>query len=115
MAAVRGKRVLFLTANEGVEQVELEQPWDAVRSAGGEPHLAAPEPGSVQAFDHLDEADTFPVDKTTGEVSADDYDALVLPGGVADPDQLRTDQAAVALTREFFEAGKPVAAICHDP
>jgi protease I len=86
-----------------------------VRSAGGEPHLAAPESGSVQAFDHLDKADTFPVDKTTGEVSADDYDALVLPGGVANPDQLRTDEAAVALTRAFVEAGKPVAAICHGP
>jgi protease I len=115
MASLHGKRVLFMTANEGVEQVELEQPWDAVRSAGGEPHLAAPESGSVQAFDHLDKADTFPVDKTTGEVSADDYDALVLPGGVANPDQLRTDEAAVALTRAFVEAGKPVAAICHGP
>jgi protease I len=69
----------------------------------------------VQAFDHLDKADTFPVDSTTGEVSADDYDALVLPGGVANPDELRTDEAAVALTRAFFEAGKPVAAICHGP
>jgi protease I len=115
MASLRGTRVLFLTANEGVEEVELEQPWDAVRTAGGEPQLAAPERGSVQAFNHLDKAGTFPVDTTTGEVSADDYDALVLPGGVANPDQLRTDEAAVALTRAFIEAGKTVAAICHGP
>jgi protease I len=115
MASLSGTRVAFLVANEGVEQVELEQPWDAVRSAGGEPHLIAPEAGTAQAFHHLDKADTFPVDKTTSEVSADDYDALVLPGGVANPDQLRTDEAAVAFTRAFVEAGKPVAAICHGP
>jgi protease I len=115
MASLSGKRVAFLVANEGIEQVELEQPWDAVRSAGGEPHLIAPEAGTAQAFHHLDKADTFPVDKTTSEVSADDYDALVLPGGVANPDQLRTDEAAVAFTRAFVEAGKPVAAICHGP
>jgi protease I len=115
MASLSGTRVAFLVANEGVEQVELEQPWDAVRSAGGEPHLVATEAGEVQAFNHLDEADTFPVDRTTAEVSSDDYDALVLPGGVANPDQLRTDEAAVAFTRAFVEAGKPVAAICHGP
>jgi protease I len=115
MASLSGTRVAFLVANEGVEQVELEQPWDAVRSAGGEPHLVATEAGEVQAFNHLDEADTFPVDRTTAEVSSDDYDALVLPGGVANPDQLRTDEAAVALTRALVEAGKPVAAICHGP
>jgi protease I len=113
MASLSGTRVAFLVANEGIEQVELEQPCDAVRSAGGEPHLIAPEAGTAQAFDHLDKADTFPVDRTTSGVSVDDYDALVLPGGVANPDQLRTDEAAVALTRAFFEAGKPVAAICH--
>jgi protease I len=115
MTSLSGTRVAFLVANEGIEQVELEQPWDAVRSAGGEPHLIAPEAGTAQAFNHLDKADTFPVDRTTSEVSVDDYDALVLPGGVANPDQLRTDDAAVALTRAFFEAGKPVAAICHGP
>ncbi len=115
MASLSGRRVAFMTANEGVEQVELEQPWEAVRTAGGEPHLVAPEAGTVQAFDHLDKADTFPVDRTTGDVSVDDYDALVLPGGVANPDQLRTDEAAVALVRAFMEAGKPVAVICHGP
>jgi protease I len=115
MASLSGQRVAFMVANEGIEQVELEQPWEAVRSAGGEPHLIAPEPGTVQAFNHLDKGDTFPVDRTTSEVSVDDYDALVLPGGVANPDQLRTDEAAVALTRAFVEAGKPVAAICHGP
>jgi protease I len=115
MASLSGKRVAFLTANEGVEQVELEQPWEAVRTAGGEPHLVAPEAGTVQAFDHLDKAGTFPVDRTTGDVSVDDYDALVLPGGVANPDQLRTDEAAVAFVRAFVESGKPVAVICHGP
>jgi protease I len=115
MTSLAGRRVAFLVANEGIEQVELDRQWEAVRSAGGEPHLIAPEPGTAQAFDHLDKADTFPVDRTTAEVSVDDYDALVLPGGVANPDQLRTDEAAVALTRAFVEAGKPVAAICHAP
>ena len=115
MTSLSGKRVAFLVANEGIEQVELEQPWEAIRSAGGEPHLVAPGSGTAQAFHHLDKADEFPVDRTTSEVSVDDYDALVLPGGVANPDQLRTDDAAVAFTRAFFEAGKPVAAICHGP
>src|SRR5215216_4055499 len=115
MATLSGTRVAFVVANEGIEQVELERPWEAVRSAGGEPHLIAPEPGTAQAFHHLDKADTFPVDRTTSEVSADDYDALVLPGGVANPDQLRTDEDAVAFVRAFFEQHKPVAAICHAP
>jgi protease I len=115
MTTLSGKRVAFMVANEGVEQVELEKPWEAVRSAGGEPHLVAPEPGTVQAFNHLDKADTFPVDRTTSEVSLDDYDALVLPGGVANPDELRMDGPAVALTRAFVDAGKPVASICHGP
>jgi len=115
MAQLQGKRVAFMVANEGVEQAEFEGPWEAVRAAGGEPHLVAPERGTVQAFHHLDKADTFPVDRTTGEVSVDDYDALVLPGGVANADELRTDEPAVALTRAFVEAGKPVAVICHGP
>src|SRR3954462_8687572 len=115
MTSLSGTRVAFLVANEGIEQVELEQPWDAVRSAGGEPHLVAPEAGTTQAFNHLDKADTFPVDRTTSDVSVHDYDALVLPGGVANPDQLRTDEAAVRFTRAFVEAGKPVAVICHGP
>jgi protease I len=112
---LNGKRVAFLVANEGIEQIELTSPWEAVEEAGGEPELIAPESGEAQAFEHLDKADTFTVDKTVAEASADDYDGLVLPGGVANPDILRTDEDAVAFTRAFFEAGKPVAAICHGP
>jgi protease I len=112
---LEGKKVAFLVANEGVEQVELTRPWEAVRDAGGEPELIAPESGEVQAFNHLDKADTFDVDHTVEDVSADDYDGLVLPGGVANPDVLRTVEAAVDFTRAFFEQGKPVAAICHGP
>jgi protease I len=112
---LNGKRVAFMVANEGVEQVELTTPWEAVRNAGGTPELVAPKPGTVQAFNHLDKGDTFPVDRTVSQVTADDYDALVLPGGVANPDQLRTVDEAVDLARAFFGAGKPVAVICHGP
>jgi protease I len=112
---LQGKRIAFLMANEGVEQVELTEPLEAVRNAGAEAELIAPDSGQIQAFNHLDEADTFDVDKTVSEASADDYDGLALPGGVANPDQLRTDGDAVAFVRAFFEAGKPVAAICHAP
>jgi protease I len=110
-----GKKVAFLVANEGVEQVELTRPWQAVEQAGGRPVLAAPKSGQVQAFNHLDKADTFEVDVTTGELDVADYDGSVLPGGVANPDQLRTDDAAVAAVRSAFEAGKPAAVICHGP
>jgi protease I len=112
---IEGKRVAFLVANEGVEQVELTAPWEAVEQAGGEPVLIAPDKGEVQAFNHLDKADTF--DATTAVEDADPsaYHGLVLPGGVANPDQLRTIPAAVDFIRAFFEAGKPVAAICHAP
>jgi protease I len=112
---IEGKKVAFLVANEGVEQVELTSPWEAIEGAGGEPELIAPEAGTVQAFNHLDKADTFEATKAVAEATAEDYDALVLPGGVANPDILRTEKAAVEFTRAFFEAGKPVAAICHGP
>jgi protease I len=108
-----GKTIAFLVAAEGIEQVELTEPWKAVQEAGGTPRLVSPEPGEVQAYHHLDKADTFPVDEQPG--SAEQYDALVLPGGVANPDALRTDEQAVAFVKAFFEAGKPVAAICHAP
>src|SRR5215212_4142493 len=98
---IDGKRIAFLVANEGVEQVELTRPWEAVRDAGAETDLIAPESGEVQAFNHLDKADTFPVDRTVSEANPDDYDGLVLPGGVANPDQLRTDDDAVAFARSF--------------
>jgi protease I len=113
--ALNGKQVAFLVANEGIEQVELTEPWNAVRSGQGRPVLIAPQPGTVQAFNHLDRADTFDVDVTTDQAQVDDYDALVLPGGVANPDNLRLDPVAVAFVRDFVAAGKPVAAICHAP
>ena len=112
---LQGKRVAFLMANEGVEQVELTEPFEAVAEAGAETVLIAPEAGEIQGFNHLDKADTFDVDRVVSEVSAEDFDALVLPGGVANPDQLRTQAEAVEFVRSFFEAGKPVAAICHAP
>ncbi|MGH4030110.1 type 1 glutamine amidotransferase domain-containing protein [Actinomycetota bacterium Odt1-20B] len=108
-------RIAFLTAPEGVEQIELTDPWQAVTDAGGEPVLVSTAPGQVRAFHHLDRADAFPVQEVVGEASAADFDGLVLPGGVANPDHLRTDERAVAFVREFFERGKPVAAICHAP
>jgi protease I len=110
-----GKRIAFLVANEGVEQVELERPWEAIKEAGGRPALIAPEAGTVQAFNHLDKGDRFDVEVTVAEADPSDYDGLVLPGGVANPDFLRADEQAVAFTRAFFEAGKPVGAICHAP
>jgi protease I len=110
-----GKTVAFLVANEGVEQVELTEPWEAVKSAGGVPTLIAPERGETQAFNHLDKADTFPVELDLASAHADDYDGLVLPGGVANPDQLRMKPEAVGFAKAFFDAGKPVAAICHAP
>jgi protease I len=111
---LNNKRIAFLAA-EGVEQVELTEPWKAVEQAGGTPELISVDDGQVQAFNHLDKADTFPVDKTAAEADASDYDGLVLPGGVANPDFLRTDEDAVAFVRAFFEQAKPVAVICHGP
>jgi protease I len=112
---LNGKKIAVLVANEGIEQVELTEPWKALESAGAEPELIAPEGGEAQAMNHLDKADTFPVDRTVTDADPDEYDALMLPGGVANPDQLRADPDAVAFARAFFEAGKPVAAICHAP
>jgi protease I len=109
-----GKTIAFLAA-EGVEQVELTDPWKAVQEAGGAPELISLEAGQVQAFDHLDKGDTFAVDHTAEEADASRYDGLVLPGGVANPDFLRVDEHAVAFVRAFFEQAKPVAAICHAP
>jgi protease I len=114
-ADLSGKKVAFVVANEGVEQVELTEPWKAVEAAGATPVLVATEAGEVQAFDHLDKADTFSVDLTTADAQASDYAALVLPGGVANPDQLRTDEAAQRLVRSAAEAGLPIAVICHGP
>jgi protease I len=111
---LQGRKIAFL-ATDGVEQVELTEPLKAAKEAGAETHLISIKPGQIQGFNHFDKGDTFPVDKTASEVRASDYDALVLPGGVANPDQLRTNKDAVRFVREFFEQGKPVAAICHGP
>jgi protease I len=108
-------RIAFLVAPEGVEQVELTDPWQAAADAGHETVLVSTESGRIQAFNHLDKADTFAVDEVIGEVSADAFDGLVLPGGVANPDFLRMDEQAVRFVRDFFEQGRPVAAICHAP
>ena len=110
-----GKTIAFLVANEGVEEVELTKPWAEVRQAGAEAVLAAPTTDPVQAFNHLDKSEQFDVDVTTDSLAVGDYDGLVLPGGVANPDQRRTDEAAVRFVRSFFEAGKPAAVICHGP
>jgi protease I len=112
---LQGKKIAFLTANEGVEQIELTAPLSAVRDAGAEAELLAPEPGEVQAFNHLDKGDTFQVDRAVGEADASEYDGLVLPGGVANPDQLRGTPEALKFVRGFFESGKPVGVICHGP
>ncbi|HWM09509.1 MAG TPA: type 1 glutamine amidotransferase domain-containing protein [Solirubrobacteraceae bacterium] len=112
---LQGKRIAFLVAPEGAEQVELTEPWKAVEGEGGTPELISTEDGQVQAFNHLDKGDTFNVDHTVADVSASDYDGLVLPGGVASPDFLRMDDGAVKFVRGFFEQAKPVGVICHGP
>jgi deglycase len=114
MADLNGKRIAFL-ATDMVEQVELTEPWKAVEEAGGTPELVSLEEGEIQGFNHYDKADTFEVDRTVEEASADEYDGLVLPGGVGNPDTLRTDENAVGFVRDFVESGKPVAVICHGP
>ncbi len=109
------KTVAFLVAAEGIERVELTEPWDAVKDAGHQPVLVSLAEGTVQTYDHLDKAATLPVDRVVDDVDVADFDALVLPGGVANPDALRLHQGAVDLVRAFVESGKPVAAICHAP
>ena len=112
---LQGKKVAFVVAPEGAEQIELTEPWKAVENEGGTPELVSTEEGEIQAFNHLDKGDTFKVDRTVADATPSDYDGLVLPGGVANPDFLRMDENAVAFIRGFFEQGKPVAAICHAP
>jgi protease I len=114
VADLNGKKVAFL-ATDMVEQVELTEPWKTVEQAGGRPELVSLEPGEIQGFDHYDKAEKFSVDRTVGEVRVDDYDALVIPGGVGNPDTMRTNEDAVSFVREFFESGKPMAVICHAP
>ncbi len=109
-----GRRVAVL-ATDGVEQVELTAPVEALRAAGAEVVIVAPEGGSIQAFEDLDKGIEIPVDLELAAASATDFHGLVLPGGVANPDALRTDERAVQFVRDFVEADKPVAAICHAP
>ena len=109
-----GMKVAII-ATDGVEQVELEEPWKAIEQEGGKPELVSLESGEVQGFEHLDKGRTFTADKAVADARAEDYDGLVLPGGVANPDFLRMDPDAVRFVRDFFTAGKPVAAICHGP
>jgi protease I len=114
MGQLDGKKIAFV-ATDGVEQVELTKPWDAVKEAGGQPELLSLEDGQIQGFNHLDHGDKFDVDKTVADANPDDYAGLVLPGGVANPDFLRVDEDVQTFVRAFFEAGKPVGAICHGP
>jgi len=111
---LQGKTIAFL-ATDGVEQVELTEPWKAVEQAGGQPRLVSLESGQIQGFEHLDKADTFDVDVAVADTDASDYDGLVLPGGVANPDFLRADEDAVRFVRDFVQQGKPIGAICHGP
>jgi protease I len=110
-----GKRVAFLVAPEGVEQIELTEPWQAIEEADGTPRLVSTTSGRIQAFHHLDKGDTFEVDDLVADADPAAYDGLVLPGGVANPDALRLDKQAVDFVRAFVASGKPVAAICHAP
>ncbi|SHF71753.1 protease I [Jatrophihabitans endophyticus] len=113
---LNGKTIAFLLANSGVEQAELEKPWQAIEDAGGTPVLVAPEKDTVQAFNNdVEKGDTFDADRAVADVSVDDFDGLVLPGGTTNPDALRQDADAVALVKGFAAAGKPIAAICHGP
>jgi len=114
-AELEGRTVAFLVAQEGVEEVELTTPREALERAGAVTHLIAPQAGEVQAFNHLDKGESFAVDRTLADADAGDYDALVLPGGVANPDQLRTDARAVRFVQDFFADGKPIGVICHGP
>jgi len=111
---LQGKRVAFL-ATDMVEQVELTEPWQAVKDEGAVVELISLEEGEIQGFNHYDKADTFKVDRTVEEARADDYDALVIPGGVGNPDTMRADENAVQFVRDFFQQGKPVGVICHGP
>lgn len=111
---LKHKTIAFL-ATDGVEQVELTRPWEAIREAGAEVHLISPENGEIRGFNHLDKADRFPVDRSVDDAKASQYDGLCIPGGVANPDALRLNDKAVSFVREFFEQSKPVAAICHAP
>lgn len=111
---LQDKKIAFL-ATDGVEAIEYTQPREAVEKAGAQVELVSIKEGSIQGLNHMDKGDTFPVDRLVRDARADEYDALVLPGGVANPDRLRMNPDAVQFVRAFFDAGKPVGAICHGP
>ena len=111
---LQGKRIAFL-ATDGVEQVELTEPWKAVQEAGAEPVLVSPKNDEILGLKHIDKGDTFGVGMPASKAKADEFDGLVLPGGVVNADDLRTDPGAVRFVRAFFDAGKPVGVICHGP
>ena len=111
---LKGRKIAFL-ATDGVEQIELEHPLEEVRKTGADTELLSPKNGKIQGFNHLDKGDAFPVERLVGEANVDDYDALVVPGGVANPDEMRMDENAVRFVRRFVESGKPTAVICHGP
>jgi deglycase len=111
---LQGKKIAFI-ATDMVEEVELTKPWEAVKEAGGQPELVSIETGEIQAFNHYDKSKTYKVDKDFSSARVNDYDGLVIPGGVGNPDTMRADDDAVEFVRSFFEAGKPVAVICHGP
>jgi protease I len=111
---ITGKRVAVLV-DHGFEQVELEKPLEALRAAGAETIIVSPQDGKVKGWQHTDWGDEFDVDMNLDRANADDFDALVLPGGQMNPDNLRLNARAVSFARAFFDAGKPVAAICHGP
>ena len=110
-----GITVAFVVSNEGIEEAELRRPWEHVQAAGANPKLVAIEPGEVELMQHLDKVGRFPVDLVTADAEPADFDAVVLPGGVANADRLRTDGAAVAFVQELFRTGRPAAVICHAP
>jgi len=112
---LNGQTIAFLVADEGVEEIEMTEPWEAVQKAGGKPELVSPEGGSVQAFNHLDKSKTYDADQSLDDADPARYDGLVLPGGVANPDMLRTDPRAVRFVKAFFADERPVAVICHGP
>jgi protease I len=111
---LKGKKVAIIAADM-VERVELVEPRKALEEAGAKTELLSIEPGKIDAFDHFDKAEQIKVDRLVEEADASDYDALMIPGGVGNPDLLRGDENVVSFVRDFFEAGKPVAAICHGP
>jgi protease I len=111
---LQGKKIAFI-ATEGVEQVELTEPWKAVERAGAQPELISMKDEEFHAWKHFDKGDSFKPNKTAEEAQIEDYDGLVLPGGVANPDQLRTDENVVSFIRDFAATGKPIGVICHGP